>query len=109
MSPALPPNQDKIEGEVRIGWRMGGLGMEVASQVAAGALLGWAFDSWQNTAPTGLLVGSVTGIVIGLWSLIRGALKLNALLERHYPTAGRGRPLEPDTSDGDVEINGDAS
>ena len=106
---ALPPNKDKIEGEVRIGWRMGGLGMEVASQVAAGALLGWAFDSWRGTSPTGLLIGSAAGIVIGLWRLISGALKLNALLERHYPTAGRGRPLEPDTSDGDVEINGDTS
>ncbi len=89
------PRRD-LEGEIRVGWRMGGLGMEVAAQVAAGALLGWLFDRWQDTSPNGLLVGSVIGIVIGLWSLVRGSLKLNRELERHHPTTGRGRPLPPD-------------
>lgn len=85
-----------MEGELRIGWRMGGLGMETAAQVGAGALLGWLFDRWRGTGPTGLLVGSVIGIAVGLASLIRGALKLNRELERHYPTKGRGTPLPPD-------------
>ncbi len=75
--------------------------MEVAAQVAAGALLGWLFDRWRGTAPTGLLVGSVIGIVIGLWSLVRGALKLNRDLDRQHPTAGRGRPLPLEDDDGD--------
>ena len=88
--------RDDLEGEMRVGWRMGGLGMEVAAQVAAGALLGWLFDRWRGTDPTGLLVGSVIGIVVGLWSLIRGALKLNRELERRHPTTGRGRPIPPD-------------
>ncbi len=70
--------------------------MEVAAQVAAGALLGWLFDRWRGTDPKGLLVGSVIGIVVGLWSLIRGALKLNRELDRQYPTTGRGRPMRPD-------------
>jgi F0F1-type ATP synthase assembly protein I len=61
---------------------MGGMGMEVASQVGAGALLGWLWDRWRGTAPTGLLVGAVIGIVVGLWSLIRGGLKLNRDLDR---------------------------
>ncbi len=80
---------------------MGGLGMEVAGAVVAGALLGWAFDSLWETTPTGVLVGSVTGIVVGMWSLIRGALKLNRMLDRHHPTAGRGKPLPPEEGDGD--------
>ncbi len=84
---------------MRIGWRMAGLGMEVAAQVAGGALLGWAFDAWRGTAPTGLLVGSIVGIVVGLWSLIHGALKLNRVLDERYPTAGRGRPLPPEVPD----------
>jgi hypothetical protein len=88
-----------VEGEMRIGWRMAGLGMEVAAQVAGGALLGWAFDAWRGTAPTGLLVGSVVGIVVGLWSMIRGALKLNRLLDERYPTTGRAKPLPPDEPD----------
>ena len=85
------------EGESRVGWRMGGLGMEVASQVGAGALLGWLFDRWRGTAPTGLLVGAAIGIVIGLWSLIKGALKLNRALDRETP---RRRGAASDDNEG---------
>jgi F0F1-type ATP synthase assembly protein I len=78
---------------------MGGLGMEVAAQVGAGALLGWFFDRWRGTAPTGLLVGSVIGIVVGLWSLIKGGLKLNRELDRQ--TARRRRkPPDDEKTDG---------
>jgi hypothetical protein len=96
-----------MEGEIRIGWRMGGLGMEVASEVAAGALLGWAFDTWRGTAPTGLLVGSIAGIVVGLWTLIRRGLALNRLLDQQYPTRGRGTPLPPDDEETGEEDDGD--
>ncbi len=84
---------------------MGGLGMEVAGAVVAGALLGLVFDRWRGTTPTGVLVGSLVGIVVGMWSLIRGALKLNRLLDRHHPTAGRGKALPPDEEDGDDAWN----
>ena len=59
-------------------------------------MLGWLFDRLRDTDPIGLLVGSVIGIVVGLWSLIRGALKLHRELERRHPTTGRGRPIPPD-------------
>ena len=72
---------------------------------AAGAVLGWLFDKWRGTGTTGLLVGSLVGIAVGLWSMIRGALKLNRELERQSPTAGRGKPLvdedDDDTDDWD--------
>ncbi len=71
---------------------MAALGMEVAAQVGAGALLGWGFDKWRGTT-SGVLVGSVIGIVVALWTLLRGSLKLNKLLERTAPTAGRGKPI----------------
>ncbi len=90
------PIREDVEGEIRVGWRMGGLGMEVAAQVAAGALLGWLFDQWRGTSPNGLLVGAVIGIAVGMWHLIKGALKLNKELERTHPTSGRGRALPPD-------------
>ncbi len=91
-----PARRGDPDAEIRVWWKMGGLGMEVAGQVAAGAVLGWLYDRWRGTGTTGLLVGSLTGIVVGLWSLIRGALKLNRALERQSPTAGRGKPLAPD-------------
>jgi len=80
---------------------MSGLGMEVAAQVAAGAMLGWLYDRWRGTGSTGLLVGAVAGIAVGLWSLVRGALKLNRELERHSPAARRAVALPPDEHDPD--------
>lgn len=90
----------RMDGEIRVGWRMAGLGFEVGAQVAAGALLGWGFDRWRGTDPNGLLIGSVLGILIGLWNLVRGSLKLNAQLERTHPTKGI-KPLPPDDPDED--------
>ena len=102
--PGRPEREDEdTEDEVRVGWRMGGLGMEVAAQVAAGAVLGWLYDKWRGSAPTGLLVGGIAGIVVGLFSMIRGAMKLNQELERKHPTAGRGRPLVDDEDEEDED------
>jgi F0F1-type ATP synthase assembly protein I len=78
--------------EVAIGWKLAGLGFQVASEVGAGALLGWLVDRWLNSAPTGLLVGAIAGISVGLWSLIRGALKLNRQLDEI--AAGRKSSME---------------
>jgi hypothetical protein len=97
------PSRDHLEGEIRVGWRMAGLGMEVSFQVAAGALLGWGFDQWRGTSPKGILTGSVIGIVVAMWSLINGALKLNRMLDQQHPTKGRGRPLPTDEEEDDVD------
>ena len=100
--------QAESDAEIRVGWKMGGLGMEVAAQVAAGAVLGWLYDRWRGTGSTGMLVGSLIGITVGLGSLIRGALKLNRELERQSPIAGRGRPLPPgDAGDDDLKDDWD--
>ncbi len=93
------PRQTESDAEIRVGWKMGGLGMEVAAQVAAGAVLGWLYDRWRGTGTTGMLVGSLIGITVGLGNMIRGALKLNRELERQSPTAGRGKPLVDDDGD----------
>ena len=97
------PSRDHLEGEIRVGWRMAGLGMEVSAQVAAGALLGWGFDQWRGTGPKGILTGSVIGIVVAMWSLIRGAIKMNRMLDEQHPTKGRGRPLPPDEQDNEAD------
>jgi len=81
------------EDEVRTGWRMAGIGFEVASEVAAGALIGWGVDSIAGTGRRWTLIGAIAGIVVGLFSLIRGTLKLNRELDRRHPTKGRGQPI----------------
>jgi F0F1-type ATP synthase assembly protein I len=33
--------------------------------------LGYAFDRWQGTAPTGLVVGMLLGVVVGMYLLAK--------------------------------------
>jgi F0F1-type ATP synthase assembly protein I len=89
-----PVSRSEAE-EIRVGWKMAGVGMQVASEVVAGTLLGWLFDYWRGHGHAGVLVGSVCGICVGLFSLIRQSLRLNALLDRTAPLAGRGQPIPP--------------
>jgi F0F1-type ATP synthase assembly protein I len=93
------PTSASEAAEVRVGWRMAGIGMQVASEVAAGAVLGYLFDLWRGSGRLGLLVGSIVGIAVGLWSLISQTLKLNRQLDLIAPTKGRGHPLPPEEVD----------
>lgn len=92
------PRRDNLTGdssaqaeEIRIGWRMAGLGMQVSSEVLAGLLLGWLYDRWRGTAPTGATIGAIIGIVVGLVSLVRGSMKLMKELDERHPATGRGK------------------
>lgn len=33
--------------------------------------LGYAFDAWRGTAPWGLLIGLILGVLVGFYSLIK--------------------------------------
>lgn len=78
---------------------MAGIGFQVTSEVAAGVLMGWLFDYWRGTGHVGVLVGSIAGIAVALWSLIRNTLRLNSELEKAHPAASRGKPLQPASQD----------
>lgn len=84
------------DAETRIGWRMAGLGFEVAAQVAAGALLGWLYDRYIGHGTSGILVGAILGLAVAMWTLIRGSLKLNRELDKQAPLRGRGEPITPE-------------
>jgi len=102
MTAGKPNRRSKdVEAEIRIGYRMAGIGFEVASEVAAGAILGWLADRWLGSTPNGLLIGSIIGIVVALWTLIQRTLRLNKLLDRQHPTAARGRPIPYDDDEDD--------
>jgi len=75
----------KERRETGIGMRMAGLGFQTSSEVGAGALLGYLFDWWRGQGTMGLVVGGVLGIIVGMTSLLRGAMRIN----REFDAAGR--------------------
>ncbi len=93
--PSDRPGSEDSE-EVRIGWQMAGLGFQASSEAIAGAGLGWLFDRWRGTGPTGVLVGASIGIVVGLFTLVRRSMQLNRRLDdiARRRRAERG-PIEP--------------
>ncbi len=74
--------------EMRIGLRMMGLAWAMLSEVLAGVGIGWLVDHFWGTRPTGMTIGACIGILVAMYSLVRGGLSMNAYLE------GRGKPLE---------------
>jgi F0F1-type ATP synthase assembly protein I len=86
--PGPKPTQRERE-EVRMGFRMMGIGFESVSQVAAGLLLGWLWDTWRG-GQTGVLVGGAVGVLVGVLSLVKNAWKLNAELDRNAERRRRG-------------------
>jgi F0F1-type ATP synthase assembly protein I len=57
---------------------MAGLGWEFVSYVLAGMLLGWGIDWAWSVAPWGIVGGTVAGLLVGMWTFLKRALKLNA-------------------------------
>jgi len=90
--------------EMRIGLRMMGLAWAMLSEVLAGTGIGWLVDHFWGTAPTGMTIGACIGIVVAMYSLIRGGLSMNAYLEgRGKPIEHRAKPSEPDAPERDPD------
>jgi F0F1-type ATP synthase assembly protein I len=57
------------------GWtRLAGIGIEFAAAVGGFTLAGYWWDRHFGTAPWGLLVGALLGLVGGMYNLIRQSL-----------------------------------
>lgn len=67
--------------EVRIGYRMLGLGFAVLSEVGAGLLAGWLIARWTGWS-WALPIGGIAGIAVGVTTMVRQAWRLNAQLDR---------------------------
>lgn len=65
-------------------WRASGLGLELAGSILAGTFFGWLVDKWLDSAPWGVLIGTILGIVVGGISFTRSALKLNREAQEEY-------------------------
>lgn len=55
--------------------------IDFASATAAGTLLGYGWDAWQNTLPWGLLVGFFLGTATGIRMVFRHAARERAVAE----------------------------
>ena len=59
----------------RPGWiRFSGVGLEFAGAVAGFALVGYWVDRHYACSPWGVLIGSILGLVGGMYNLIRESL-----------------------------------
>ena len=76
--------------EVRMGYRMLGIGFEAVSQVAAGLLIGWLIDRWRGAGDLGVVIGGAAGVLVGVVSLVRSAWKMNAELDRSAQNRRKG-------------------
>jgi len=80
----------------RRAWAISGMGFEMASEVAAGALIGFGLDHLFGTRPGCTIAGAILGILVGMSRFIREALRLTP-----GPPPSGARPLE-DASDDDA-------
>lgn len=86
------PNQGKSSE----GYRFLGLGMELAAAVAGLTLLGYWIDRHFETAPWGVLIGVSTGLVGGLYNLVKTVLRASAPTPRpENRSRGPGRDSDP--------------
>lgn len=56
-------------------WRLAAMGGTMASEILAGALIGWLLDRVFGTAPTLLVIFLVAGVIIAMAGFIHRAMK----------------------------------
>ncbi|MEY3142946.1 MAG: putative F0F1-ATPase subunit Ca2+/Mg2+ transporter [Planctomycetota bacterium] len=75
-----------------------GLGAQMLSEVAAGVLLGLAADYLLGTHNRWIVVGSIAGVAVAMWTVIRTAIRLgkrdSAERARRSAAAGKQRQDE---------------
>jgi F0F1-type ATP synthase assembly protein I len=77
---------------VRAGWtRLAGIGFELVAAVGAFVLVGYWWDRHYGTAPKGVVVGAVLGLIGGMYNLIRQSLSATRDVTAGSRTAGSER------------------
>lgn len=67
-----------------------GLGTQMLSEVAAGILLGLAADHLLGTTNRWIVVGSIVGVVVAMWTVIRTAIRLGRRNATGHAARGKG-------------------
>jgi|HubBroStandDraft_3_1064219.scaffolds.fasta_scaffold03946_3 F0F1-type ATP synthase assembly protein I len=71
------------------------IGFEVVATVAGAALVGYWIDRHTKSAPWGLLIGSVLGLLAGLYNLVREGLRANRGSDAGSSGAAGGERRKP--------------
>lgn len=91
MSPQQPQRQPQTP------WpRLAGMGFEFGASLAVFTLLGWWVDRHWATAPWGLLIGVLLGLIGGTYNFVREAM---AAIRETNRQSGRGRQTTDKASD----------
>lgn len=73
------------------GWQTAwSLGFNFAASVAGFFFVGYAIDRWYETSPWGVLIGTLLGLVGGMYNLIRQALAASKQAHREDVQANPG-------------------
>lgn len=86
------------------GMRFAGLGIEIAAAVGLLSLLGWWIDGRLGSAPWGLVIGAMVGLIGGMANLLRSAL---SSVERPGGSNGAGDSGGDGADGGDVAGRGE--
>jgi len=98
MAPDQTSLRERDEAERQRLWRLTGMGGTLATEVLAGAAIGWLLDRLFGTKPTFIVVCTVLGVVIGMVTFIRRASR-----EVHKVPSKLPPPLPPEDDTGDTE------
>jgi F0F1-type ATP synthase assembly protein I len=69
------PSPAQAQAETTRLWRLAGMGGTMASEILAGTLIGFLLDKLFATAPTLLIAFTAGGVVVGLVTFVRSALR----------------------------------
>jgi F0F1-type ATP synthase assembly protein I len=67
-----------------------GLGTQMLSEVAAGVLIGYGLDYMLGTKNRWIVVGSIAGVVVAMWTVVRVAIRLQTPRRQPPQRGGRG-------------------
>ena len=56
-------------------WKLSALGFTMACEIIAGMFLGWLVDRWTGTDKVFLIIGTIIGIIVGMTSFLKTAMK----------------------------------
>jgi len=73
MDPERTSLRERDEAERQRLWRLTGMGGTLATEVLAGAAIGWLLDRVFGTKPILIVVCTVAGVVVGMVTFIRRA------------------------------------